>query len=290
MSGMFRVGLSYENIQMDRLQFRTDPVDAGQIATDHDELETLNQRTVLSADYGLSSRLSLNLMVPYIVRDHTHLSHHSGGSELEQWSFSGLGDVMVHSSYVLLQPVEPADLYLGVAAGIKVPTGATIKMNESGEEAEVTIQPGTGSTDGVLMFNSRYVIGSVRSLDGMYTTVPVTANVTARINGRGKDDYRMGNEFVGSLGSSLDLSESLRFLMQLNIRLMGHSNTGTTGEERSNTGGTWTYLTPGIGWNLISNIDFFAYAQVPLYQNVNGIQQVAGVSVQAGVSVDARPF
>ena len=290
MSGTFRIGVSYESIKMDKLQFGTNRVSVGQIPVDHDELETINQRTVLNADYGVSSQLSFNVMAPYIVREHSHIHHGVDGDELEHWSFSGIGDLMVHGTYVLQQSMSPDVPYIALTAGIKLPTGATNKSNEHGEEAEVTIEPGTGSYDGVLSLNGRYVVGTFKSLNGSYTVLPLTSSFTVRMNGKGKDDYRIGNEIVGSVGTTVELDQRFRFLLQFNARSMGRSDMGTTGEERSNTGGTWVFLSPGIGSEIFSNINLFLYAQIPLYQNVHGVQQVAGLNVQAGISYNANLF
>lgn len=290
MPGMFRIGVSYESITMDKLQYGRNRVSVGQITVDHDELETINQRAVLNADYGVSSQLSFNVMAPYVVREHSHIHHGDDGDELEHWSFSGIGDVMVHGTYVLLQSMSPDLPYFALTAGIKLPTGATNKSNEHGEEAEVTIQPGTGSYDGVLSLNGRYIVGTVKSLNGSYTVLPLTSNITVRINGKGKDDYRIGNEVVGSIGTMIELDQRLRLLLQFNARSMGRSEMGMTGEERSNTGGTWVFLTPGVGSELFSNVNFFLYAQIPLYQNVHGVQQVAGLNMQAGISYDTNLF
>jgi hypothetical protein len=290
MPGMFRIGATYESITMDKLQFGTNRVSVGQIPVAHDELETINQRTVLNADYGVSSRLSFNVMAPYIVREHSHIHHGEDGDQLEHWHFSGIGDVMMHGTYVLQQSMSPDVPYIALTAGIKLPTGATNKANEHGEKAEVTIQPGTGSYDGILSLNGRYVVGTVKALNGSYTVLPLTSNITVRINGKGKDDYRIGNEIVGSLGSMIELDQRFRLLLQFNARSMGRSDVGTTGEESSNTGGTWVFLTPGIGSELFSNINLFVYVQIPLYQNVHGVQQVTGVNVQAGISYNANLF
>ena len=290
MPGMFRIGVSYESIKMVKLQFGTKSVSVGQIPVDHDELETLNQRTSVNADYGVSSRLSFNVMTPYIVREHSHIHHGDQGDELEHWNFSGVGDVVVHGTYVLQQSMDPEVPYFALTAGVKLPTGATNKSNERGEQAEVTIQPGTGSFDGVASLNGRFNLGTVKSLNGLYTFLPLTSNITVRVNGKGKNDYRIGNEIVASFGTSVELDQRFRLLLQFNARSMGHSDVGATDEESSHTGGTWIFLTPGIGSELFSNINLFVYAQIPLYQNVNGVQQVAGVNVQAGISYNANFF
>ena len=288
MPGMFRLGLNYENIRMDKLQIGTGLASIGNIPlpVHHEELETINQRTVISADYGVSSRLSFSLLSPYVVREHSHLED----GTLEHWSFSGLGDVMVHGTYVVSQSMDPDVPYLAVTAGIKLPTGATNKANAEGEEAEVTIQPGSGSYDGVLSLSSRYIAGTLKSLDGAYTTIPITASLSARLNGRGKDDYRVGNELVGSLSSSFALDPRLALQLQVNTRYQGHGDMGTTDEFRAYTGGTWVFLTPGMSSEIIASFNFFLFIQIPLYQNVNGVQQVSSTSLQTGISYSGTFF
>lgn len=290
MPGMFRFSVNYENIRMDKLRFGTRAVSIGEIAADHNEIETLNQRTSLMVDYGVSKNFSLNLTAPYIVREHSHIAHHNDDDEIEQWNFSGLGDIMAHGTYIISQSTETDVPYFAITAGIKFPTGATNKTNHDGEKAEVTIQPGTGSFDGVIGVNARYIVGSVQSLDGVYAAIPLTASLTARVNGKGIDGYKIGNEIVGSLGSSFALNQTFQFLFQLNGRWQDFAGMGTTGEERSNTGGAWLYASPGIAAEIFSNISLFVYGQIPLYQNVHGVQQVSSFNVQAGISYHASIF
>ena len=288
MPGMFRLGVSYETIKMDKLQIGTGSVNIGSIPlpVHHEELETINQRTVISADYGVSSRLSFSLMAPYIVREHSHLEE----GTLEHWSFSGLGDVMVHGTYVVSQSMDPDVPYLAVTTGIKLPTGATNKVNAEGEDAEVTIQPGSASYDAVLSLSGRYVAGTMKSLGGAYNTVPITASLSARFNGKGKDDCRVGNELVGSLGSSLVLDPRVAMQLQVNARYQGHGDMGTTDEFRAYTGGTWVFLTPGVSSEIFASFNFFLFVQIPLYQNVNGVQQVSSTSLQTGISYSGNLF
>lgn len=280
--GMFRIGLTYENVRMDQLQVGSGFVKIGNIPlpVHHEELETFNQRSVVTADYGVSGRLSFSLLAPYVAREHSHL--HEG--EVEHWSFSGVGDVMLHGTYVLSQSMDPDLPYLAVTAGIKLPTGATSKANTEGEEAEVTIQPGSGSYDGVVSLSSRYVAGTMKSLSGEYSTIPISASLSARFNGKGKGDYRVGNEIVGSLGSSFALDPRIALQLQVNARYQGHGDMGSTDEFRAYTGGEWIFLTPGISSEVFASFNLFLFVQIPLYQNVNGVQQVSSTSLQTGIS------
>jgi hypothetical protein len=142
----------------------------------------------------------------------------------------------------------------------------------------------------VLNLNGRYVVGSLKSLSGVYTAIPITASVAARTNGRGKGDYRIGNEIVGSLGSSFELDSRVLLQLQLNMKYQGHGDMGTTDEYRAYTGGTWMFLTPGVGSEIVSNVNLFLFLQIPLYQNVHGVQQVSSLNLQAGISYNGNFF
>ena len=104
-------------------------------------METINQRGLLQAQYGISNVLGIGLELPFIRRYHSHIE----SNHLEQFNINGLGDMTVSGEYSILLPSSEFAPYLSFQAGVKLPTGVTDVKNASGESAEVTIQPGTGS-------------------------------------------------------------------------------------------------------------------------------------------------
>jgi hypothetical protein len=51
------------------------------------------------------------------------------------------------------------------------------------------------------------------------------------------------------------------------------------------TGGTLAYLTPGLLYRLTEKTQIYANVQLPIYQNVNGIQIVPSYIFSTGVRV-----
>ncbi len=75
--------------------------------------------------------------------------------------------------------------------------------------------------------------------------------------------------------------------MQVNGRFQGYADVGSTHEPRENTGGTWIYASPGLSIDLLENVSFTGFVQIPVHQYVNGIQQTARYNLQLGLSVNS---
>ena len=54
--------------------------------------------------------------------------------------------------------------------------------------------------------------------------------------------------------------------------------------EPEDIGGTFVHLSPGVSVALGDKTQLYGFVQVPLYQNVNGVQLIADWSVAAGLS------
>ena len=280
-AGFFNIMYSHEYINQNRLFVGTSLSSLGAIPEEHDEVQTINQRDVLSLQFGLADRIGLEVSVPFITRQHSHI-HHADG-QWEHWSFSGLGDVIVTGEYSLIVPKSDFDPYLSATGGVKLATGLTHLKNAGGEEAEVTIQPGTGSVDEIIGLYYRQTIGSMPTLSGLYSALPLTAGITYQISGAGTDGYRFGNRLLVHVGTSYQFSNKANILIQVNAKFQGKADVGSTGEPRENTGGTWIYASPGFSVDLMESLSAFGYIQIPIYQNVNGIQQTARYNLQFGI-------
>jgi hypothetical protein len=258
----------------------------GAIPSHHDEVQTLNERNVFQFQYGITDKVGLNVDVPFIHREHSHIGHEDGQDIWESWNFSGLGDMVVSTQYALLTPSEEFEPYVSLVLGMKIPTGVTGLKNAEGEEAEVTIQPGTGSLDGIVGFNYRQTLFSVPTISGAYSALPLTIGVSYQFNGKGTYDYRFGNSLLVSVGTAYQFIDRASLLFQANGRFQGFAEVGTTGEPRENTGGTWIFASPGLSARLSDAFSAQAFIQIPVYQNVHGIQQTARFNLQFGVSAN----
>lgn len=289
-SGRLQVNLNHEYINQDRIYIGTDPSQVGAIRYHHDEVQTINRISILQTRLGLTERIGMRVDVPFIARSHRHIHHHEGGDDWETWNFSGVGDLEIGTQVVVLFPESEPGTYLSVVAGLKLPTGLTNGRNSDGEKAEVSIQPGSGSVDGTLGLVLSRSIGGIQALSGDYVSLPVTLNLSYRIIGTGTDGWRFGNTVLAHVAASYQLLDEVSLLFQMNGRFQQRSDAGTTGEPGENTGGSWVYVSPGFELHFLEKASAFAYVQIPVYQNVNGIQQTSSHNLQVGITTDIDLF
>ena len=130
-------------------------VDAGH----HQEVETYNRNGLLGLSHAFTSDVNVSVQVPVVSRDHQHIHHHHGVPLNERWDFTRLGDVSV-LAHVRLddQPSSASGMY-GVMVGVKLPTGSIGVRNNGGDQAERSLQPGSGSTD---VITGAYVSGNMK--------------------------------------------------------------------------------------------------------------------------------
>jgi hypothetical protein len=255
----------------------------GAIPQRHDEVSTLNQLTSFSLGYGVSDFLSLDFILPFIHREHSHIHNHQGEEIWQRWNFSGIGDMTLLANVFLFNDIEE-NSFINVITGIKIPTGVTDIVNQEGEEAEVTLQPGSGSTDFILGATYSRNLFSIPMMSGsMYSTFPVTFNINYKLNTKGTDDYKFGNELLIHLSTAYRFIEKASLLLQVNAKFQNRADVGSTNEPRESTGGEWIFVSPGLKFYLSEALSVYSYFQVPLYQSVNGIQQVAPYNLQFGI-------
>ena len=280
MKGLFFFGISHEYIYQDQIFVGSNKSFVGAIPQHHDEVSTLNQITNFSLGYSFTDFLTFNLNLPYIHREHSHIHHHQGEDRIESWNFNSIGDLNLISNISLFKNDETRS-GLDFIAGIKLPTGVTDIKNSEGEEAEVTLQPGSGSVDFIVGAAYSQNLSSVPVLSGSgFSELPLTLNINYRINNKGTDDYKFGNALFIHLGTAYRFIDKLSLLLQLNAKFQNKANVGLTNEPEENTGGNWLFLSPGLKFHLFSSLSISSYVQIPLYQNYNGIQQAAPYNLQ----------
>ncbi len=289
-SGLLQVNINHEYINQDRIFMGTDPSHVGAVRYQHDEVQTVNRISVLQTRLGITERIGMRLDVPFIARNHSHIHHHKVGDDWETWNFSGVGDIEIGSQYVVLLPESESGTYLSAVAGLKLPTGLTTGRNSDGEKAEVSIQPGSGSVDGTFGLVVSQSMGGFQTLSGDYVSMPVTLSLSYRINGKGTDGWKFGNTVFAHVATSYQLLDEASLLFQMNGRFQRRSEVGTTGEPGENTGGSWVYISPGFEFHFLERVSAFAYVQIPVYQNVHGIQQTSSHNLQVGITTDIDLF
>ena len=288
--GAFSLRLSHEYINQDQIYVGYNKSFVGAIPEHHDEVSTLNQITSFALGYGITDFLSLDLVIPYIHREHSHIHNHQGEQILETWNFNGIGDMVLTANISLFENID-AGSSLNIISGVKLPTGVSDAKNEEGELAEVTIQPGSGSTDFIMGASYTHSLASLPTVSGsLYSALPVTFEVSYKLNTKGTDDYKIGNVLLLHLSTAYRIIERASLLLQVNARFQDHADVGETNEPEENTGGKWIFVSPGLKFYLTEALSIYSYFQLPLYQNVNGIQQAAPYNLQVGIHQELNLF
>jgi len=283
-AGRFSLDLSFQYIDQDQPRIGTRRARIGEIASDHDEIRTINRLTSLQLSYGLSDRLQLALTLPYVARSHEHFDEAT--AQIERWNFGNLGDAVLQGRFRLLTLDGPAYSSLWLTGGAKFATGSRRETGSNSENAEVTIAPGTGSTD--VLFGVTYQSAVLRntSLEGMLghtTAIPYFIALNARVNGRGTNDYRRGQEVQLNAGTEYPITKTIHLLGQINGRLLSKDDVGETNENRDLTGGRYLYLSPGLRMMIGHGTSLYGFVQVPVYQHVNGLQLTSKANYVGGV-------
>lgn len=294
--GELQLNLTYEFIDMDRPYIGTSKAEVGEMPRSHDEISTRNNTYKLSLDYGLTPRLSLGALFPFLDRLHRHLAHEEeevvgapDGTEIvdipERWRYQEFGDMQVTARYLLLQPETPLRPAFSLLIGMKLPTGRTGVDNDEGEKAELTLQPGNGSWDGIvgLSYTQSFSVWTLRHEASL---LPVFATVLGRFSvGKGKFGYRPGGEMFLNVGAAYPLLRQLDLLAQVNFHYRDRDDVGhAPGVEQADTGRETIFLSPGLRYHLTDHLAVYAFMQFAVYRRVNGIQLTSDWNFTSGVS------
>jgi hypothetical protein len=262
--GGSRLDLRLEYINQNQPMHAREKVSVGAIRQHHDEVRTINRNLLLGVDHDLGQQWRLAWQVPVVSRSHDHIHNHHGAVIPRAWDFEAAGDVRV----LLQRRLGVAgDATPGVAAGLKLPTGTFKQRNDVGALAERSLQPGTGTTDLIVgaFYHARLLTGT-RPLSWF-----AQAFYQAPLNNR--DDYAPGFRLSADTGVAMPLSHDWEGVIQLNAQVRGRDQ-GSEAEPRD-TGGSFLWLSPGLGWKVNRQSQFYGFVQLPLYQRVNGVQLTA---------------
>ena len=106
-------------------------------------------------------------------------------------------------------------------------------------------------------------------------------------SGKGIEDWRFGNTLIASVGTSYQMVKHASLLLQINGKFQKKADPGMvsiTDSPPGNTGGKWIFASPGLSIQLNDSFSAYSYVQLPIYQDVNGIQQTAPYYLQFGLT------
>lgn len=259
----FSMDLRYDYYEQSDLRSGADSVDRGSIsfpAEDEIQQSTLNRTLLMSLDYSPSRTWGVNVQIPYINRPHGTIAE--GDTDISTSHTRGLGDIRVLARYQGFSP----DLSWGMQFGLKIPTGRIddvfLTGPQAGELLDRGLQNGTGTTDLLLgVYNSGNLGGSFGYFAHAFLLAPLNS----------RDGFKPGDSVTVSLGVRYR-AKSGAFTPQLQLNLHTEGRESGAEADVDNSGGTFAYLSPGVSFKLVSQVDGFAFIQLPIYQNVNGLQ------------------
>jgi hypothetical protein len=285
----FTLDLRYDQLNQNQLRHGTHAIsaaDASQIVTPDGEMQeveryTRNHYLTLGLDYSPQPDWGVNLQLPYIMRSHSSLGTASDGStagadggqyDSKTWS---LGDVKLIGRYLGLLSRRN----LALSAGLKLPSGSPSKTGTSTDSAnpgpvniDRGLQPGSGSTDAIVGVS--YADALNRDWDYLVQGLFQSALST-------RDGYRPGNGINLNLGLRYAASSSVQPQLQINVR---HASRDIgPNADTVNSGGTLVYLSPGFNAPLGQQTALYGYVQLPIHQNVYGVQLTPHVTASIGV-------
>lgn len=296
--GQIRVEYSFEYVDQDTPRAGRDKVAVGAIEGEHDEIYTVSRVHRLSVDAGLTNKLNLQVVVPFVNRADQHSHMHHNETEFETWSLDGVGDVSLLSRYAWVKPASSSQWTWTSIAGLKLPTGSDDEKNHHGEEAEPSLQPGSGAISVILggVANRSF---NVKALNGAEGEMPFFVSTTYQLNDENDDKYQRGNSWDANVGAVYPVVGGLGLITQFNLKFAeadeqghshGHSTTTSHVHDADRTGGTYAYVSPGLQFAFSNGLTCFGIAQIPVYQRVNVIQLTSDVNYQAGLSYRFQAF
>jgi len=271
------IDLRYEVITQDRLKGH------GGTAGEHGDEEeavlerrTGNHKLVATLEYGVDSNWSVIVRAPLVQRDHRHQlvdEEAVAGGESERWRFTEAGDAQTLVRRRFESRTHRATL--AVFGGLKLPTGSFDEENTDDIRAERSLQPGTGTTDLVAGVAGRYAFGMKNSLIGQVGFIEALGS---------REHFEPGTRLNATVGWSHAVSRKLGTVLQINAAHQDRDQGAQAEPEHS--GSTTVDISPGITVGVGDRSTLYAYAQIPLYQDVNGEQLMPRSAFALGWTTD----
>ena len=178
-------------------------------------------------------------------------------------SASGLGDVRVIGRYFGFSEQKN----FGIQFGVKLPTGQKNQVSSSGNHTPVDpgLQLGTGTTDLIL---GAYRFDNLSANWDYFAQASLQTVVKSSMMAAGS--YMPGSSMNLNFGVRYQGFEAFIPTLQINARY-AKPDSGEAADTYA-TGGKLVYLTPGVIVPITEKFSAYGNVQLPIYQNVNGIQ------------------
>jgi hypothetical protein len=252
------------------------------------EKQTINRYLTLGFSFRPNADWNLNLLVPYVSRDHTTYGNQSqpytpaetAPDQVSGAHVSNLGDVKLIGNYQGLLPTHN----LGLQLGVKLPTGqygTAVDFYDGpnrGSPLDASLQAGTGSTDVIV---GAYYFQAVSQDFDAFANVQFQSAVAHKMNQPG-NDFRPGNSATLSVG--LRYEDNPRLIPQVQLNLSRKSADQGSLADTTDTAGTVAYLSPGLTAQIVHKLYSYSVLQFPVYSHLGGYQLFPHWTATVGLS------
>ncbi|MES2047933.1 MAG: hypothetical protein V4447_06010 [Pseudomonadota bacterium] len=234
------------------------------------EQGTKNHYVTLGLDFNAGKNWGVNVQIPYIYRSHETIAE--GDTDISSSKTSNIGDVKVLGRYLGLSEEKN----FGLQFGLKLPTGSFhdnfSNGPQTGKALDRGLQAGTGSTDLLL---------GVFHFAALNQNWDYFAQGNVQLPFSERDGYKTGTSLNANFGLRYMANETVIPQLQINAKA-GHRDSGSDADAE-NSGGSLMYISPGVTVSLSEKLKVFGFLQLPLYQNVNGVQLAPRYTVSLGM-------
>ena len=279
----FTADLSYDYINQNRPRYGSGAASSAKIselwqAGQEIEDYTTTRTTTASLNYT-SDTWGVNAQFPFVQRTHgTYGDNGASASPSPDYSSyasssdNGIGDIRIIGRYTGFS----ADKTAGIIAGIKLPTGSTdANFSDGVTPLDRSLQIGTGSTDLIL---GGFFTGNIDTY-GWFAQGTVQHAVSTKTTGGA--NYRPGDAYALNAGLR-HAKFGARFTPMLQLNYIHRLPDDVAGVPLD--GGTLVYLTPGASFRVGGGTSVYGFVQLPLYQDVIGLQLTPRYTLTLGVS------
>jgi hypothetical protein len=222
--------------------------------------EQVRNTVTATLSYGWQERFTFVAQVPYTFNQ---LTAEEGVEKAD-----GLADPLFYTYIRLWSSPFSGGLgrraWVSAVFAVKTPWGEN-DVTENGERLEEHVQPGTGATNLTGGLAGLYLLDAKSSL---YASVGYTGT------GRNEFGYKYGNNVQANLVYDRKVTEWLDGVLEVNFLDAKRDQVDSEGLTDPDTGGQSLYLTPRIGVNIVRGLVARAAVQIPVWENLNGIQDI----------------
>lgn len=239
--------------------------------------------TQLFAGYNFNRKFGVQLNVPVISRSYSR----PRGAVIETGNESGLGDISVTGSYLVLQKLaEDYTFSWSILGGVKLPTGDSSRLNEPEVENDPPLpESGIGGHD--LALGSGSVDGIIgTTVFGRWKRLFADADVQYAIRTEGDYGHQYANDLIWSTGPGVYVALEDNYTITLQALVSGETKEKDTyyGVEDPDSAATLVYVGPQIGFTWSDKLSAEIGVDFPVSIENTGVQVVPDYKVRAALT------